>query len=155
MLLLDEPTNHLDMEAITALNNGLIKFPGVILFTSHDHQICLLYTSSSSSSEVLRWHSLLLSHLLLQHIEASTSSFHTTNVLLCLYCTSYVRFCQFNLNFINISVKTHNKNCSFMFIMNNYLIINTSTASFSVVISPTFPGKITYGVIGNLLSCPV
>ena len=42
-----------------------------------------------------------------------------------------------------------------MFIMNNYLIINTSTASFSVVISPTFPGKITYGVIGNLLSCPV
>jgi len=39
VLLLDEPTNHLDMEAITALNNGLIKFPGVILFTSHDHQI--------------------------------------------------------------------------------------------------------------------
>lgn len=38
MLILDEPTNHLDMEAITALNNGLIKFPGVILFASHDHQ---------------------------------------------------------------------------------------------------------------------
>ena len=38
ILLLDEPTNHLDMESITALNNGLIKFPGVILFTSHDHQ---------------------------------------------------------------------------------------------------------------------
>ena len=37
-LILDEPTNHLDMESITALNNGLIKFPGVILFTSHDHQ---------------------------------------------------------------------------------------------------------------------
>lgn len=38
VLILDEPTNHLDMESITALNNGLIKFPGVILFTSHDHQ---------------------------------------------------------------------------------------------------------------------
>ena len=38
ILILDEPTNHLDMESITALNNGLIKFPGVILFTSHDHQ---------------------------------------------------------------------------------------------------------------------
>lgn len=38
-LLLDEPTNHLDMEAITALNNGLIKFPGVLIFTSRDHQI--------------------------------------------------------------------------------------------------------------------
>ena len=34
VLLLDEPTNHLDMESITALNNGLIKFPGVLLFTS-------------------------------------------------------------------------------------------------------------------------
>ena len=32
-------TNHLDMESITALNNGLIKFPGVLLFTSRDHQI--------------------------------------------------------------------------------------------------------------------
>ena len=39
ILLLDEPTNHLDMESITALNNGLIKFPGVLLFTSRDHQI--------------------------------------------------------------------------------------------------------------------
>ena len=38
ILILDEPTNHLDMESITALNNGLIKFPGVILFASHDHQ---------------------------------------------------------------------------------------------------------------------
>ena len=37
-LVLDEPTNHLDMESITALNNGLIKFPGVELFTCHDHQ---------------------------------------------------------------------------------------------------------------------
>ena len=31
-LIFDEPTNHLDMESITALNNGMIKFPGVILF---------------------------------------------------------------------------------------------------------------------------
>ncbi len=37
-LIFDEPTNHLDMESITALNNGLVKFPGVVLFTSHDHQ---------------------------------------------------------------------------------------------------------------------
>jgi len=39
VLLLDEPTNHLDMESITALNNGMIKFPGVLLFSSRDHQI--------------------------------------------------------------------------------------------------------------------
>lgn len=38
VLLLDEPTNHLDLESITAVNNGLIKFKGAILFTSHDHQ---------------------------------------------------------------------------------------------------------------------
>ncbi len=38
VLVLDEPTNHLDMESITALNNGLIKFPGVLLFSSQDHQ---------------------------------------------------------------------------------------------------------------------
>ena len=39
ILILDEPTDHLDMESITALNNGLIKFPGVLLFASRDHQI--------------------------------------------------------------------------------------------------------------------
>ena len=39
VLLMNEPTNHLDMESITALNNGMIKFPGVILFSSRDHQI--------------------------------------------------------------------------------------------------------------------
>ncbi len=39
VLILDEPTDHLDMESITALNNGLIKFPGVILFSSRDHQV--------------------------------------------------------------------------------------------------------------------
>lgn len=37
-LVLDEPTNHLDLEAITALNNGLMAFPEVVLFASHDHQ---------------------------------------------------------------------------------------------------------------------
>ena len=38
-LILDEPTNHLDLETITALNNGLIAFPEVILFCSHDQQL--------------------------------------------------------------------------------------------------------------------
>lgn len=38
VLLLDEPTNHLDLESITAVNEGLINFPGTILFVSHDHQ---------------------------------------------------------------------------------------------------------------------
>ena len=37
-LIMDEPTNHLDMESITALNNGLMKYSGVLLFTSQDHQ---------------------------------------------------------------------------------------------------------------------
>ncbi|MDR2097830.1 MAG: ATP-binding cassette domain-containing protein [Spirochaetaceae bacterium] len=37
-LILDEPTNHLDLEAITALNDGLLAFGGVILFNSHDHE---------------------------------------------------------------------------------------------------------------------
>ena len=39
VLMLDEPTDHLDMESITALNNGLIKFSGVLIFSSRDHQI--------------------------------------------------------------------------------------------------------------------
>ena len=39
VLILDEPTDHLDMESISALNTGLIKFPGVLLFSSRDHQI--------------------------------------------------------------------------------------------------------------------
>ena len=38
VLILDEPTNHLDLESITALNNGLIRYPETVLFTSHDHQ---------------------------------------------------------------------------------------------------------------------
>ncbi len=51
ILILDEPTNHLDMEAITALNNGLIKFPGVILFASHDHQF--VQTTADRIMEIL------------------------------------------------------------------------------------------------------
>lgn len=51
LLILDEPTNHLDMESITALNNGLIKFPGVILFTSHDHQF--VQTTANRIMEIL------------------------------------------------------------------------------------------------------
>lgn len=39
VLMLDEPTDHLDMESITALNTGLVKFPGVLIFSSRDHQI--------------------------------------------------------------------------------------------------------------------
>lgn len=38
VLVLDQPTNHLDLESITALNNGLIDFKEIILFSSHDHQ---------------------------------------------------------------------------------------------------------------------
>ena len=49
ILILDEPTNH--MESITALNNGLIKFPGVILFTSHDHQF--VQTTANRIMEIL------------------------------------------------------------------------------------------------------
>ena len=51
IFILDEPTNHLDMESITALNNGLIKFPGVILFTSHDHQF--VQTTANRIMEIL------------------------------------------------------------------------------------------------------
>ena len=39
VLILDEPTDHLDMESISALNNALIKFPGVLIFSSRDHQV--------------------------------------------------------------------------------------------------------------------
>ena len=38
VLIIDEPTSHLDMESITALNNGLMKYSGVVLFTALDHQ---------------------------------------------------------------------------------------------------------------------
>ncbi len=50
-LILDEPTNHLDMEAITALNNGLIRFPGVALFSCHDHQF--VQTTANRIMEIL------------------------------------------------------------------------------------------------------
>ena len=50
-LVLDEPTNHLDMEAITALNNGLIKFSGVALFSCHDHQF--VETTANRIMEIL------------------------------------------------------------------------------------------------------
>ena len=51
VLLFDEPTNHLDMESITALNNALIKFSGVIIFTSHDHQF--VQTTANRIIEIL------------------------------------------------------------------------------------------------------
>ena len=51
VLILDEPTDHLDMESITALNNGLIKFPGVLLFASRDHQI--VQTTANRIMEIL------------------------------------------------------------------------------------------------------
>lgn len=51
VLILDEPTNHLDMESITALNNGLIKFPGVVLFASHDHQF--VQTTANRIMEII------------------------------------------------------------------------------------------------------
>ena len=50
-LIFDEPTNHLDMESITALNNGVIKFPGVVLFSCHDHQF--VQTSANRIMEIL------------------------------------------------------------------------------------------------------
>lgn len=51
ILIMDEPTNHLDMESITALNNGLIKFPGVLLFASHDHQF--VQTTANRIMEIM------------------------------------------------------------------------------------------------------
>ena len=50
-IMLDEPTNHLDMESITSLNNGLIKFPGVAIFSCHDHQF--VQTSANRIMEIL------------------------------------------------------------------------------------------------------
>ncbi len=51
-LILDEPTNHLDMESITSLNNGLIKFPGVEMFSCHDHQF--VETTANRIIEILQ-----------------------------------------------------------------------------------------------------
>ena len=46
--------SHLDMESITALNNGLIKFPGVVLFASHDHQF--VQTTANRIMEIVNGH---------------------------------------------------------------------------------------------------
>lgn len=51
VLMLDEPTDHLDMEAITALNNGMVKFPGVMIFSSRDHQI--VQTTANRIMEII------------------------------------------------------------------------------------------------------
>ncbi len=51
ILILDEPTNHLDMESITALNNGMKKFPGVLLFACRDHQ--LVETTANRIMEIM------------------------------------------------------------------------------------------------------
>ncbi len=50
-LIFDEPTNHLDMESITALNQGMIKFPGIMLFSCHDHQV--VQTTANRIIEIL------------------------------------------------------------------------------------------------------
>ena len=50
-LIFDEPTNHLDMESITALNEGMIKFKGVELFSCHDHQV--VQTTANRIMEIL------------------------------------------------------------------------------------------------------
>ena len=50
-LIFDEPTNHLDMESITALNEGMNKFPGVVLFSCHDHQF--VQTTANRIMEIL------------------------------------------------------------------------------------------------------
>lgn len=51
VLILDEPTNHLDLEAISALNNSLIDFPGTVLFSSHDHQF--IHTIANRIIEII------------------------------------------------------------------------------------------------------
>ncbi len=50
-LIFDEPTNHLDMESISALNDGMIKFPGVELFACRDHQV--VQTTANRIMEIL------------------------------------------------------------------------------------------------------
>ena len=51
VLMLDEPTDHLDMESIDALNRGIIKFPGVMIFSSRDHQI--VQTTANRIMEII------------------------------------------------------------------------------------------------------
>ena len=50
-LIFDEPSNHLDMESITALNEGMKRFPGVELFSCHDHQV--VQTTANRIMEIL------------------------------------------------------------------------------------------------------
>ena len=52
VLMLDEPTDHLDMESIDALNRGMIKFPGVMIFSSRDHQI--VQTTANRIMEIIK-----------------------------------------------------------------------------------------------------
>ena len=51
VLILDEPTDHLDMESITALNTGLEKFKGVLIFSSRDHQV--VQTTANRIMEII------------------------------------------------------------------------------------------------------
>jgi hypothetical protein len=51
VLIMDEPTDHLDMESITALNNGMTKFSGVLLFSSRDHQV--VQTTANRIMEII------------------------------------------------------------------------------------------------------
>ena len=51
VLVLDRPTNHLDLESITAVNNSLINFKGVVLLASHDHEI--MQTTANRIIEIL------------------------------------------------------------------------------------------------------
>ena len=51
VLILDEPTDHLDMESITALNTGLVKFKGVLIFSSRDHQV--VQTTANRIMEII------------------------------------------------------------------------------------------------------
>jgi len=62
VLIIDEPTDHLDMESITALNNGLIKFPGVLLFSSRDHQV--VQTTANRIMEIVLIKLLLMMNIL-------------------------------------------------------------------------------------------
>lgn len=66
VLILDEPTDHLDMESITALNNGLIKFPGVVLLLPVT--IVLYRPLQTESSNFCRTEHLLIKFLLMMNI---------------------------------------------------------------------------------------
>jgi ATPase subunit of ABC transporter with duplicated ATPase domains len=54
VIILDEPTDHLDMESISALNDGLKNFPGVIIFSSRDHQV--VETTANRIFEIIDGH---------------------------------------------------------------------------------------------------